>query len=231
MDKLNNYIIKNDKLAKISNIDKKENWVLINEDTGEVIDLNCLELKSKKKVMKSMVDYMLKNAKSKEDVDMKLLYTWCKLTGNINDWGQIKLKGEFISTDYFNLSKEDVLLFGYSARLIELANNYTNILMKNHKTAFKTWSEIYEAIGVLNKSTQSKFKKFCEKYDLVRKVKAYKNVGDKKAMTKYVLNPFIVRKGSFISQFTLAVFSDCVSNGRNIDDYAFRFLNQIGILN
>ena len=228
---MNEYIIKDNKIAEVTSIAKKENWVLMNEDTGEVIDLNGLELKSKKKVMKSMVDYMLKNASSKDDVDMKLLYTWCKLTGNINDWGQIKLKGEFISTDYFNLSKEDVLLFGYSARLIELANNYTNILMKNHKTSVKTWAEIYEAIGVSKKSTQSKLKKFFEKYDLVRKVKAYKNVGDKQAMAKYVLNPFIIRKGSFVSQFTLAVFSDCVSEGKNIDDYAFRFLSQIGILN
>lgn len=209
---------------------QKKSYIVMDEETGEVIDLKTLELKTQKKIMKKMVDHMLTNAKSSEDVDMKLLYSWCKLTGNINDWGQIKLQGEFISTDYFNLSKEDVLLFGYSARLIGLANNYTNILMKNHKTPYKNWKEIYESIGISKRQTQLKFKKFCEKQDLVRKVKAFKESDDKKSITRYVLNPFIIRKGCFISQFTLTVFSDYVVEGKNLDTYVFKFLYQIGLL-
>lgn len=88
---------------------------------------------------------------------------------------------------YNSIDKTDLILCGYFQKLLLLSNK-DFILMKNHKTPFKTWAEIYKAIGVSHKSTQSKFKKFCEKHDLVRKVKEYKNTEDKKKITMYILN-------------------------------------------
>lgn len=189
-----------------------------------------LDKNTKAKITKCMVDDMLQNAETLEDIDMDLLYTWLKITKTVNNYGQIKLLGQYITTEYFNLSKEDVLLFGYTSRLLSCMNSYTNILMKNHKTPFRTWKEIYEHIGVKSKTTQTRLKQFCEKWDLVRIDKTLRTKDDKKFTTRFIVNPFLTRKGTYIGQIAIARFQDWAKEGINMNCYVYRFLQCVGVI-
>lgn len=204
-------------------------YIILNEKTGELINFESLSSKEKISITKKMVDDMLKNSKNIEDIDMTLLYSWLKVTKLVNEVGQIKLLGQYISIDYFKLSREDVLLFGYASRLLETMNGYTNILMKNHKTPFRNWKEIYVSLGVTSKTTQTKLKKFCEDFDLVRIDKTLRTKQDNKFTTRYIVNPFIIRKSAYISQIALARFQDCAKESININSYVYRFLQCVGV--
>ena len=204
-------------------------YIIANEETGELIEFETLTSKEKVKLSKKLVDNMLLKSKTIEDIDISLLYSWLKTTKFINEFGQIKLVGNYINFDFFKLSREDVLIFGYTCRLIECMNGFTNILMKNHQTPFRNWKEIYINLGVTSKTTQTKLKKFCEVYDLVRVDKTLRTKQSNKFITRYIVNPFIIRKSAYISQISLARFQDCAKEGVNINFYAYLFLQCTGI--
>lgn len=209
----------------------KKTYTIINEDTGEMFELNDIKDKrGKLKITKIMVDNMLKNAKTLEDIDIELLYVWLKITKILNTYNQVQIFGHYISIEYFKLSYVNVTLFGYTSRLVEYANTYTNILMKNHKTPFRTWKEIYEELGITNKNTQTKFKKFCETYDLVRIEKTLRTKDNNKFITRFILNPFIIRKCSHIGQIAISRFQDYAKESSNISSYAYRFLQCMGVV-
>lgn len=77
-------------------------------------------------------------------------------------------------------------------RIIDLAHNFSCILMKNHKTSVKNWTELFELISCKDKTTQQKVKKFCISNSVIREIKV---TGKDGVFTnKLILNPFYLEK-------------------------------------
>jgi hypothetical protein len=209
----------------------KKDYTIINEETGEILELDIIKDKqSKSKITKAMVDNMLENASCLEEIDVDLLYRWLIITKEMNRYNQIHILGHYITLDYLRLSYVDTVLYAYSSRMVEFANTYTNILMKNHKTPFRTWGEIYEVLKITNTNTQTKFKKFCETHDLIRVDKTLRTKDNNKFTTRFILNPFLVRKCSHIGQIAIGRYQDYAKEGITINTYAYRFLQCFGVI-
>lgn len=209
----------------------KKEYTIINEETGEILELGVIkDKKTKAKITKAMVDNMLGNATCLEDIDVDLLYQWLIITKEMNKYNQVRILGHYITLDYLMLSYVDTVLYAYSSRMVEFANTYTNILMKTRKTPFRTWGEIYIALQIRSKDTQTKFKKFCEKHDLVRIDKTLRTKDDTKFTTRFILNPFLVRKCSHIGQIAIGRYQDYAKEGLTVNTYAYRFLQCFGVI-
>lgn len=87
-----------------------------------------------------------------------------RLVGLVSKKWYIGLKSDF----YRSIDKSDIILYGYFLRILDVSNK-DFMLMKNHKTPFRNWKEIYESLGVTSKNTQTKLKKFCEKYNVLNR--------------------------------------------------------------
>lgn len=69
---------------------------------------------------------------------------------------------------YKEVRDESLTCLGYMFKIINLANKRF-ILMKNHQTQIKTWTELWKIIGCKNKITQRNVKKFLTKYNMIYK--------------------------------------------------------------
>ncbi|MGL5960359.1 MAG: hypothetical protein ACRCZ0_00190 [Cetobacterium sp.] len=207
---------------------------IINHETGEVFivdeKINQTRLKGLPKVSKVLVDNMLKQAKHVDDVDVDLLFMWLKISKAFNNYNQVKVLGIYITQDYFDLCEEDLTLAGYTMKLPKLMHPFTNILMKNRQTWIRTWTELYEEIGMTNTKTQTKFKKFCTQHDLIRVCKTQHNKNASDITTKLIVNPFLLRKSVHVGQVAIARFGDLVKESINVDPYAVKFLELNGVL-
>lgn len=210
---------------------KKNNYTVINSETGEFIDIaDKAIMKSKGKISKYIVDDMLKKAEKLEDIDMDLLYTWLKITHAFNKFNQVKLFGNYISMDFIALSRDNITQFGYASRLLEITHTFTNILMKNQRTWISTWAELYDELGITSKNTQSLFKKFCEINDLVRVDKGLRTKDANKFTTRLIVNPYMLRKSSHIGQVAIARYVDLAKGAVNTDSYALKYLEFSGVI-
>lgn len=206
-------------------------YTVINNDTGEILDIEYKpNLRENAKVTKLMVDNMLSNANTLEDVDMDLLYTWCKITKALNKYNQVKLLGLYVSMRYIELSDKHPLYFGYASRLLNITHSFTNILMRNQKTWISTWGELYEELGIKSKRTQSEFKKYVLENDIIRVDKALRTKSSTKFTTRFILNPFLIRKSAYIGQIAISRFADLTKGSINVDGYAHKYLELTGVL-
>ncbi|MDY2630075.1 MAG: hypothetical protein SOV85_01790 [Clostridium sp.] len=207
-----------------------EKFTIVNEHTGEIYSFeNDIDKKMKPKLTKYIVDKMLESAESLEDIDIDLLWQWMKMTDLVNRYSQFQVLGAYRSKEFEKMLAEDFTMLGYTTRIILLAHNFSNILMKNRQTSIKNWTELWECINCKDIRTQQKVKKFILKYDIVRELVAYdsnKNVKIK----KFVLNPFMFRHAQYTSQLAVATFGDKVAEGINMSTYIVRFLQATGII-
>lgn len=209
--------------------------LIINDETGEilgeeVISLNYNVTEKKKRICKRLVDEMLERASKGEELDKDLLFAWCKITNNINIYGQVKLLGSYTDNATNKKLLEDVMLTGYTMRLVDVAHSFSCILMKNREVAIKNWTELYEMIDMpsTNKRHQQKLKKFLENNNIVRTMKVKDMNGNN--ITKFILNPFLFRKASHSSQIALVLFQDYIKEGVNIGCYPLRWLQSMGYI-
>lgn len=210
-------------------------YTLIDNETGEFLDINKDFVESEKqdckqKITKLMVDKMLANTKSLEDVDMNMLYSWLKMSNAFNRYNQIRLFGHWISMDFIRMSELNPLYYGYASRLLENTHTFTNILMKNHQIWLTTWGELYEVVGIKSRNTRSKFKKFCLENDIIRVDKALRTKDSHKFTTRFIVNPYLIRKSSHIGQIAVARFSDVACASVNTNSYALKYLELTGVV-
>lgn len=208
--------------------------IIINEETGEVLDENILTTKNKvnspaMKLTKQIVDNMLKKASNINDFNEDMLYAWCKITKEINDRGQIKLLGGYINKETNTNMLDDITITGYTLRIINKAHNFSCILMKNHQTSISTWGELFEEISCKDRKTQKKVKNFLVDNRIIRdiKLKNMKGVDEK----KFILNPFLFRGASYSSQIAIMLFQDFIKEGINMKSYPLRWLQSRGYIN
>lgn len=211
----------------------KYKQLIINEETGEVIqefDIgeNVEKNKADYKLCKKVVDSMLEKATKLEEIDEDMLYTWCKITKQINDRGQIKLLGGYRDGNMEKKLIEDITVTGYTMRIIDLAHNFSCILMKNHKTSVKNWSELFELISCKNRVTQQKVKKFCVSNSIIREIKVTGKDGV--FANKLILNPFLFRKASYSSQLAIMCYKDFIIEDINMSSYPLRWLQAMGYI-
>lgn len=206
-------------------------YTVIDNQTGEFLEISDkAQIKNNFKVTKKLVDKMLSEAKTIEDVDMDMLYTWLKVTKAFNKYNQVKLLGHYISMDFIKLSRENTVLYSYASRLLEITHTFTNIIMKNKQSWITTWTELYEELGIKSPNTQMSFKKFCIKFDIIRVDKTLRTKDSNKFTTRLIVNPFLIRKASHIGQVSLARYSDLAKGSINTDSYALKYLELTGII-
>ncbi|MGL5189935.1 MAG: hypothetical protein ACRC7S_09855 [Cetobacterium sp.] len=212
-------------------MDKYKN-VIINEETGEIVYEESISIESNKKytkIHKKLVDEMLEKASKGEKLDSDMLYQWCKITGDINSYGQIKINGEYINSDFKKKMLMDIIMTGYTMRVIDLAHPFSGFLQKNKKTYIESWMELYDAIGIGNSNaTRAKVKKFLLSHNIVRDFR----IGgvDGQMVRRLILNPFIARNGAYTSQISAMVYQDFIRDGININCYPLRWLQSMGYI-
>lgn len=208
--------------------------IIVNDDTGEILSEEVTNMKnnlSKKniKLCKKMVDTMLEKSSKGEPLDKNMLYTWCKITKEFNNYGQVKLLGGFRDTEFEKKLVQDIIMTGYTMRVIVLSHPFSGFLQSDKKIFIETWSQLYNEIGIGNsKATQSKVKKFLVENSIVREFK----IGGKngKLVKRLILNPFLARKGAYTSQITAMVFQDFIQEGVNMSCYPLRWLQAMGYM-
>lgn len=209
--------------------------IIIDSETGEIIDEEVMNMqtnmsKRKIKICKKIVDNMLEKASKGYELDKDMLYAWCKITNEFNGYGQVKLLGGYRNNDFEKRLVQDIIMTGYTMRVITLAHTFSGFLQKNRQTFIETWTQLYEEIGIGNsKATQSKIKKFLLDNHIIREFK----IGgrDGKLVKRLILNPFLARKGSYTSQVTAMVFQDFIKEGINMSCYPLRWLQAMGYIN
>ncbi|MGL6184676.1 MAG: hypothetical protein ACRC1T_04790 [Clostridium chrysemydis] len=209
--------------------------IIIDDETGEIISEEVVNMKtniSKRKITlcKKMVDDMLEKASKGEELDKDMLYAWCKITKEFNGYGQVKLLGGYRDIEFEKRLVQDIIMTGYTMRVITLAHPFSGFLQRNRQSFIETWSQLYDEIGIGNsKATQSKVKKFLIDNHIVREFK----IGGKdgKLVKRLILNPFLARKGSYTSQVTAMVFQDFIKEGTNMSCYPIRWLQAMGYIN
>jgi len=216
-------------------IDSNGRYTIYDNNTGEVLninqDFNSSDKKNdKKKITKIMVDSMLSSAENLEDVDMKMLYLWLKSSNAFNKYNQVKLFGHWISMDFIALSRQHPLYYGYASRLLENTHTYTNILMKNKQTWITTWQDLYDIIGIKSRETRRKFKRYCLDNDIVRVDKTLRTKDSNKFTTRFIVNPYLMRKADHIGQIAVARFSDMARASVNTNAYALKYLELSGVI-
>lgn len=211
----------------------KYKQLVVNDETGEVVHEDVLgknidKSKSEYKLCKKVVDSMLEKASKLDEIDEDMLYSWCKITKQINDKGQIKLLGSYRDGKVEKRLIENITVTGYTMRIIDLAHNFSCILMKNHKTSVKNWTELFELISCKDKTTQQKVKKFCISNSVIREIKV---TGKDGVFTnKLILNPFLFRKANYSSQLAVMCYKDFVVEGINMSCYPLRWLQAMGYM-
>ncbi|MGL5713051.1 MAG: hypothetical protein ACRCX2_08535 [Paraclostridium sp.] len=205
--------------------------IIVDEETGELIHEESINVRDtsqiSNKLHKKMVDEMLHEASNTGKLDANMLYQWCKITGNINSYGQIKLIDAYRNPKFEKQLVNDIILTGYTMRIITIAHPFSGFLKSNHKKFIETWTELYEEIGIGNsKATQSRVKKFLVTNNIVREFK----IGgtDGKLVKRLILNPFLARNGCYTAQVSAMVYQDFIKEGVNMNCYPVRWLQAMG---
>lgn len=209
---------------------KKYESLVMNTETGEVVTSTNLTEKERVKITKIEVDKMLCNANVIDELDLELLFRWCKITGLLNNYNQVKVDGRHKDKKFeVGLINGEARLLKNVFKVINSAHPFSNMLMKNRQTYVSTWTELYKSIGIDNhKNAQTELKKFLTKNNVVREFKIGGQNGD--LVKRLVLNPFLAREGSYTSQIAVSVFQEFIRDGENISTYLVRFMQSLGIV-
>lgn len=202
---------------------------IVDGETGEILSEEVIKVEGKGiKLNRKMIDTMLSKASNVSELDSSLLYSWCRIIGEINSRGQIKILGSQRDEGIEKKLIEDITITGYTMRIIDKAHKFSGFLMSNRKTFIKSWNELYSDIGCKSPKTQSKLKKFLTENKILRD---FKIGGDKGEMvTRLILNPFLLRKASYSSQVSIIVYQDFIKEGINMKTYPIRWLQSMGYI-
>lgn len=196
---------------------------IINDETGEIICEEVIFEQSGTKIKKLIVDKMLSDAKSLEDINTDMLYAWCRITRELNDRGQVKIMGDHMELLKDSKLMEDITIAGYTIRVINKAHPFSGMLQKNRQTFITSWTELYEEIRCKDRKTQSKIKRFLTDNNIIREFNTGKG-------RRFVLNPFLARGASYSSQIAISLFEDFIKEGINMNSYPIRLLQAWGII-
>lgn len=203
-------------------------YALANVKTGEMLDIRKLG-KVGKTLSKSMVDNMLMNAKSFDEIDENLLRHWLYIINEINKENkeQFRIWGDNMDREVIFKKPIEENITKYVSAIIILAHKWSNRLMKTERTGITSWKDLWTTIGCNGRGTQVKVKKFLDQNNLVRKTTISTVQGD---MVQFYLNPFLFRNKHFINQVAINVFRDCAKESVNINTYTYRYLQKIDVL-
>lgn len=204
---------------------------IIDEETGEIIMEGRIDKGNiyNKTINKAIVDKMLKNTQnSNQEIDIDLLYSWCKFIGDINNYGQIRILGAWHDEKVWKEMLQDIVVTGYTMRIIDATHNFSGIIMKNRQTPITTWGELWEIIQCSKRTTQQKIKKFLENNSLVREMKI---ISKSRTLEKrLILNPFLIRQAQHASQLSVICFNDFIKENININSYPLKWLQSLGYI-
>lgn len=203
---------------------------IVNEETGQLIEDVVLDTSEKKgTINKKIVDTMLQDAKCIEDIDAKLLYEWCKITGEINNYGQIRLQGRHLDREFQKMMIEDMATHFYISKVFMTAHPFSGILMVNRQAHIKNWTELWEAVEITSSKIKARVKKFLLDNKALRIIKII-GKADNVDKIVFVINPFLFRDAIYSSQVSIFTFGDFAKEGTNINTYSFRYLQALGLL-
>lgn len=198
---------------------------LINDETGEVLNEYSLSNISKKaslKVNRAIVEEMINNAGNDiSKIDLPMLYSWCKICKDISEYNQMKING--IYQDHEMFKRIIGMSFGlHILKCLETANKYSCFMKRSQNQFIENWKQLYETVEISDKKTQQKVKKFLLDNKLVRE---YKHTGrDGKIKTKFIVNPFVYRRSTYIGEIAVSQFQDFIEEGKNMSSYLIRLL-------
>lgn len=197
-------------MSKRAIIDLESGEILRELEPTDVI----LGRKIKEELKSISAEELLENPKD----SLKVIYSYLKKSGHINQFGFIKLDGVWFNTKLLEMSIEHNFTKEVNTLLIKIScRNYIK-MAGNHKTQThecSNWTELYESIGISDKSKRPKFKKFLTENDIVRKAKVFNSNDD-----VLVVNPKYIRLGSHVSAVALSVFKDyCIKDIHKYSSY------------
>lgn len=70
----------------------KDKYSIINNETGEIVNIDDILNKKNKHVTKQFVEHMIDNASNSDEIDLDVLYSYLRSNGELNEYHQIKLK-------------------------------------------------------------------------------------------------------------------------------------------
>lgn len=208
----------------------KKSHLIINEETGEILLHEEINEKSKSKDIKNLtkkvVDEMLTKASDIGEFDSDLLYKWCRIIGNINEFGQIKLLGAYNDQKFQDDMLDEGVMYIYFLKALKMANKYSNFIKLNNKSFVTSWVELYDALDIKNSKTRAKFKKMAIDNNFITLCTIFNENGI--SLKRMIVNPFLLRKTPYSSIISITSFQNFISEGKNIDSYSVRWLESIG---
>ena len=99
--------------------------------------MNTRMTDSNKRLCKQIVDEMLERASKGEELDKDMLYTWCKITKNINPYGQVKIIGAYRDEDFERRISKDLIMTGYVLRTILTAHPFSGFYKRTGRHLLK----------------------------------------------------------------------------------------------
>lgn len=208
----------------------KDKYILIDNETGECFSVDEVVYKKSKHITKQLIEHMIDNAENIMDIDINLLYSYLRSKGEINQYHQVKLKEMWCKDELFKIATDDEInLVGYFFNLLQYAHKWTNIIYDREGNNYaKDWKDVHATAGITNNGTKTKFKKFCEKHDLIRQVKLVTNKGSR--LQKMIVNPFLYRAREHTDVLAIAGFNDLCKSGVNIDKLTYIYLHIKGLI-
>lgn len=197
----------------------KDKYSIINNETGEIVNIDDILNKKSKHVTKQFVEHMIDNASNSDEIDLDVLYSYLRSNGELNEYHQIKLKQMWCKDELFDIVNDDELIFaGYFFNLFQYLNKWTNVVyLRDKSRASKNWTELYEANG-----HKTKFKQFCQKHDLIRQVKVVTDKGTR--LEKMTMNPFKFRGREYTGLFAIVGFNDLCQSDVNMSKIMYVYL-------
>lgn len=210
-------------------MENEKDLVVVDLTTGEIKnEIDITDAISRSKVTRDQVDTMLYEADGATDLDVKLLYKWCKITKGINRYGQIQTFGNKLNDEVEDLLLEEGVVCAYVIKAIKSAHPFSGILKNNHKSFMSTWKELYKHINCNGRKEQIKVKKFLVENGLIDMFKI--NIRGKEIVSRLVLNPYLYKGASHSGQISCILWQSYAKESININMYAYRWLQGMGYI-
>lgn len=199
--------------------------IIINADTGEVLDEETIKEFTHCKITRNMLKNILLDEDTSKEYKISKIkqYLFCNKLLNPKNLNQIRLFNNYEYERKINRAIEEIInISKYIIRLANIADSFNNCLKMNHKSPCESWEDIYKAIGVTKPQSQSKFKNFCEKYTLVRKAKFGNTNGVN--WTRFYLNPCFRKSSDYITDYTMYIFHDIIKENKAVNEFVMDLL-------
>lgn len=173
--------------------EKKFTTIIYDNSTGEIIsrvDFDDFRNKNKTNIITKDI------IKEKTRNDKELIFNSLRNLKQLNKFNLIRLKGVWLDMELLKNSLEHNLAKELNTLIIKVSAR--NFIKKTKTSNCTNLTELYETIGISNKTKRTKFKNFLTDNDIIRFDK------DK----TLVVNPLKVRKCDYVSSIALSTFKD-----------------------